>query len=168
MAWVSCIFSLCAVIHYHTHFLLTIITHVGGSHGVNTLQTHCKHIVNIAYPSLTSPAPLKVPENLFWRQSTGFRFTSTKRRLRTSLIPILEPVLKLKTRPPKLHNLFQFSSPVHPWHFMGLLLPLPSFASFCDTRSSSINTYLGSKFSFYRWHSFFVSCSVTCTVIWRG
>ena len=41
MAWVSFYKAnaaayLPAVIHYHTHFLLTIITHVGGSNGVNT------------------------------------------------------------------------------------------------------------------------------------
>ena len=37
MAWVSCIY-LPAVIHYHTHFLLTIITHVGGSDRTNYIS----------------------------------------------------------------------------------------------------------------------------------
>ena len=27
----------------------------------------------------------------------------------------------VETRPPKLHNLLQFSFPSHPWHFMDLL-----------------------------------------------
>ena len=44
----------------------------------------------------------------------------------------------VETRPPKLHNLLRFSLPFRPWHFMGLP-PFPlSFASFCDTRISSI------------------------------
>ena len=37
MAWVSCIY-LPAVIHYDTHFLLTIITHVGGSDRTNYIS----------------------------------------------------------------------------------------------------------------------------------
>ena len=46
----------------------------------------------------------------------------------------------VETCPPKLHNLFQFSLPFHPepeilWASPP---PPPSFASFCDTRISSL------------------------------
>ena len=37
MAWVSCIY-LPTVIHYHSHFLLTTITHVGGSNRINYIS----------------------------------------------------------------------------------------------------------------------------------
>ena len=43
---------------------------------------------------LNNTNPIKIPEHPFYRQSTGFKFTPTKRRLSTSHIPVLEPVLK--------------------------------------------------------------------------
>ena len=49
----------------------------------------------------------------------------------------------VETRPPKLHNLLQFSTPFCLWHFMDL--PPSSFASFCDTRISSSFIFSDSK-----------------------
>ena len=50
----------------------------------------CKHWLLF----LNNTNPIKIPEHPFQRQSTGFKFTPTKRRLSTSHIPILELVLK--------------------------------------------------------------------------
>ena len=48
-----------AVIHYHTHFLLTIIIHVGGSNWVNTEPM--KHWL----PFFNNTKPIKIPEKTF-------------------------------------------------------------------------------------------------------
>ena len=67
-----------AVIHYYTHFPVTIITHVGGSHGVNT-----------GPPFLHQPQKI-----LFKDRALCSNLLQPKRRLTTPLLPILEPVLK--------------------------------------------------------------------------
>ena len=63
-----------AVIYYHTHFLLTIIIHVGGSNWVNTGPM--KHWLLF----FNNTKPIKIPGKPFLRQSTRFKFTPTKRR----------------------------------------------------------------------------------------
>ena len=124
-----------AVIHYHTHFLLTIITQVGGSTWVNTGPM--KHWL----PFLNNTKPIKIPEKPFLRQSTRFKFTPTKRRLTTSPLPISEPVLKLAL---PSHTIYSNSLPFHPWHFLGLSpsppipSPLPRIPKFSDTCISRI------------------------------
>ena len=69
MAWVSFYKAnatayLPAVIHYHTHFLLTIITHVGGSNGVNTGPM--KH-----WPPFLNNTPFKSRKILFNARGLG-------------------------------------------------------------------------------------------------
>ena len=79
MAWVSCIY-LPPVVHHHTHFLLTIITHVGGSNRINYI----------------SPSNIRA---------------------------------SIETRPPKPHNLLQFSPPSIPdilWASPPPPLPTPA------------------------------------------
>ena len=49
---------------------------------------------NIGYPSLKTPTPFKSQKILFNKRALDFKFTPTKRRLTTSHLPILEPVLK--------------------------------------------------------------------------
>ena len=91
MACVSCIY-LPPVVHHQTHFLLTIITNVGGSNRINYI----------------SPSNIRA---------------------------------SIETRPPKPHNLLQFSPPSIPdilWASPPPPLPTPPrFARFCDTRISS-------------------------------
>ena len=69
MAWVSFYKAnatayLPAVIHYHTHFLLTIITHVGGSNGVKTGPM--KH-----WPPFLNNTPFKSRKILFNARGLG-------------------------------------------------------------------------------------------------
>ena len=79
---------------------------------------------NIGYPSLATPTPFK-------SQSAGFKFILIKRRLTTSHIPTLDPVLK-----PALPTYTIYSNsppPFHLWHFTDL--PRAS-------RVSAINVFL--------------------------
>ena len=88
---------------------------------------------NIGYPALTTPTPFKSQKILFNDKSTGFKFTPTKRRLTTSHLPILEPVLK--TTIPSYTIYSNSLSPSIP----DILCASPwSFARFCDTCISSI------------------------------
>ena len=93
------------VIYYYTHFLLTIITHVEGSNGVNTGPT--KHwlpfLNNTRTPYIENKA---LDSNLLQPKPP------TKRILTTSHPPILESVLK-----PGLPKAAQFTP---------VLFPLPS------------------------------------------
>ena len=95
----------------------TIITHVGGTNGVNT--GHGRPW-NIGYPALTTATPFKSQKILF------------NARALASHLPIIEPALK-----PALHSyaIYSNSLPFHPWHFMGIPL---DFTRFCDTRISSV------------------------------
>ena len=98
-----------------------------------------RNLWNIGYPALTTPTPfLKIQKKSFFMTEHRFKFTPTKKRLTTSHLQVSEPVLK----PPKLHNLLQFT-PFHPWHFIGLP---PSFARFCDTRISSSVLWHGENY----------------------
>ena len=86
------------------------------------------------------------------------KFTPTKRRLTTSHLPILEPVLK-----PALPSYAIYSpilSPLLPWHFMSLA---QSFMS-CDTRISSYNYCCYYQHYLSSWSVFFRSC---CTKVGR-
>ena len=117
------------VIHYHIYFLLTIITHVGGRWGAGGGQMGWKRdLCNIGYPSNTTPALFKSQKILF-SDSTGFKFTPTKRRLTTSHLQILEPVLKRAIPSYKIYSNF----PSLPSLTFYGLSPL-SFSRFCDTR----------------------------------
>ena len=90
MAWVSCIY-LPPLVDHHTHFLLTIITHVGGSNRNNYIS----------------------PSNI--RAST-------------------------ETRPPKLHNLLQFSPPSIPDILWASPPPPPSHPRL-GSRGSAIHVF---------------------------
>ena len=81
-----------------------------------------RDLCNIGYPSNTTPALFKSQKILF-SDSTGFKFTPTKRRLTTSHLPILEPVLKRAIPSYKIYSNLTFYG----------LFPL-SFSRFCDTR----------------------------------
>ena len=92
-----------AVIYYHTYFLLIIISHVGGSNEVNTGPM--KHWL---------PASLTTP-TLFKSQNIALGGRNLVR-----VRNIVQIYSSGGTRPPKLHNLLQFSPSFHPLHFMGL------------------------------------------------
>ena len=119
----------CAVIHHHhTHFLLTIITHVGESDGVNMgPKKHCLPFLN----NTSSPWSLR---KSFLMTEHWVQIYSNQKEIKYIWHSKIRA--SVETRPPKLHNLLQFSPPFHPWHFMALPPP-SSFASFCDTRISS-------------------------------
>ena len=120
-------------IHYHTHFLFSIITHVGGSNGVNTGPT--QH-------SLTTATPIKSQKICFKRKSTGWKRTPNKRRVSTPHLPILKPVSHT-------HNLLHSSPALPSLSFHASLLQPPSITRFCDARISSRNEEheLNSRFS---------------------
>ena len=61
-----------AVIHYHTHFLLTIITHVGGSNGVTTGPM--KHRL----PFLNNTHPILIPKICFNDRALGSNLLQPK------------------------------------------------------------------------------------------
>ena len=123
MTWVSCIF---AWIYSLSHpFSLTIITHVGGSNGVNTEPM--KHWL----PFLNNTNPLLNPRKSFLITEHWVQIYSNQKE-----INYISPFIiraGVKTRPLKLHNLLQFSPPFHPWHVM----PSPPRPKFCDTTISS-------------------------------
>ena len=62
------------VSHYHTHFSFTIITHVGGSNGVDMGWD----LWNIGYPSLTTATPLKSQKILFNKRALGWNLLPPK------------------------------------------------------------------------------------------
>ena len=70
MAWVT---FYKAVIHYHDHFFLTIITHVGGPNGVNMgpMQHWLLH-------SLTKATPFKSQKILFKTRALGSNLLQPK------------------------------------------------------------------------------------------
>ena len=90
-------------------------------------------------PFFNNSIPIWIPEDPFKARVLGSKSTPTKRRLITSHLPILEPVLK--PAPP---------SPVIQFNLLPrLLIPhilwtSPKLPRFCDTRFSS--------FYFFPWH----------------
>ena len=114
----SCVYTICLYLElafetvfetvFVNHFLFRIITHVGGSNGVNTGPM--QH-------SLTTAIPIKCQKILFKRKSTGLKCTPTKRRVSTSHLLIWEPVSQLHNllhSSPALPSLSFHASPFHP------------------------------------------------------
>ena len=116
-------------------FFWLFITHVGGSNGVNTGPM--KHWLTF----LKTPTPFNPRKSLLTTKH-GVQIYSNKKVIK--YISHSSIRASIETRPPKLHNLLRFSPRFHPWHFMGLPHP-PSFASFCDTRISSIKVIIAFK-----------------------
>ena len=73
-----------------------------------------RDLLNIGYPSLTTPTLFKSQKILFNDRALGCNLLlGTKRRLTTSHLPILEPVLKLASL--SIPNYFTpILSPFHP------------------------------------------------------
>ena len=71
-------------------------------------------LLNIGYPSLTTPTLFKSQKILFNDRALGCNLLlGTKRRLTTSHLPILEPILKLASL--SIPNYFTpILSPFHP------------------------------------------------------
>ena len=72
IAFVCCIFA-CSYSLSHP-FSFTIITHVGGSNGVDMGWG----LWNIGYPSLTTPTPFKIPENPVNKRALGWNLLPPK------------------------------------------------------------------------------------------
>ena len=125
MAWVSCILT-CSYSLSHPCFFFTIVTHVGASVGVN--RGPIRH-----WPSfLNNTNPNLIPENptAHWVQ-----IYSNQKEI--NYISHSNIRASVATRPPKLHNLLQFSPPsISDMTFMDLP---PSFASLYDTRIYGCN-----------------------------
>ena len=102
MACVCSIFT-CSYTLTHPFFLYiyTIITHVGGSNGVITETM--KHYI---YPSLTTPTPFKSQKILSKTEHWAQIYFNQKE---TKYISHSNIRASVETRPPKLHNLLQFS-----------------------------------------------------------
>ena len=100
-----------------------------------------RDLLNIGYPSLTTPTLFKSQKILFNDRELGCINLplGTKRRLTSSHLPILEPVLKLAYLSIHIIILLQFSPPSIPDILCTSISPRASFAKFCNTHFSSIN-----------------------------